>query len=186
MTFEKSFMEQTLYHHTMGMLLPLFLILASCGGSAKAPVGPDGSNAEILLVFDADIDEEASQETQKDHRTVAKWMEEDIINRFKEWGYVVTKGTDPAAFKPGKGKYLIVVKMVEYTPASATSREEAGFGAGTTIIDTYSELFTDNHTIPRFRLKKGESSARDWTYCAKQVTASIAKDLSKTMNEMYK
>lgn len=185
MTFKKSFMDQTLCP-TLSMLLFGGLVLVGCGGSVKAPGDAKGSNAEILLIFEANIDEKAPQEIQADHRTVANWMEDDIINRFKDGGYVVTKGADPAAFEPGKGKYLVIIKMVEYTPSSTTSREEAGFGDGTTIIDTYSELFTDNHTIPRYRLKKGEVSARDWTYCAKQVTSGIAKDLSKTMNEMYR
>ena len=161
------------------------LLLFGCGGGVSAPKGADGSPAEILLIFDANVDEKASEETQAEHHELAKWMEKDIVNRFEDGGYTVTTGADPSEFEPGKGKFLITVKMVEYTPASATSREEAGFGAGTTVIDTYTELFTDNHTIPRYRLKKGEVSARDWSYCAEQVTSSVVKDLSKTMNEMY-
>ncbi len=165
--------------------LAFCMVVIGCGGGVKAPKTADGKPAEILLVFDANINEKDSEKTQAEQHRIARWMEKDLTTRFKEGGYFVTAGDDPSLFSPGKGKFLLTIKIVEYTPASETSREEAGLGAGTTIIDTYAELFVDNHTIPRYRLKKGEVSARDWMYCAKTVTGSVAKHLSKIMNELY-
>ena len=166
-------------------LLFLIPVVLGCGGGVSAPQTPEGSTVDILMLFDANIDEKADDDVKAEHQRIADWMQNDLIQRFEAGGYRVTMTDDVTQFTPGKGKFLLVVKMSEFVPASATTLEERGFGPGTTIIDTYSELFKDNHTIPRFRLKKGHVSAMKWEVCAEEVTSNVAKDISKTINELY-
>ena len=167
----------------LAMLFAL-LLPTGCGGGVSAPKTPDGAPVEIMLLFDANIDETADESVKADHRRLASWMEKDLTRRFEEGGYRVIPTTEVEKFEPAKGKFLLTVKIAEYVPASATPRVEAGFGAGTTIIDTYSELFKDNHTIPRFRLKKGSVTARDWSFGAEEVTSNVAKEISAAIREL--
>jgi hypothetical protein len=155
-----------------------------CGGGVSAPKTPDGSPVEIAMLFDANIDPNAENDVESDHEQVADFMEKDLTKKFIEGGYHVTTTKDVTNFEPGRGKFLLTVKITEYVPASATDRIEAGFGPGTTAIDTYSELFKDNHTIPSFRLKKGHVSAMKWQVCATEVTENIAAEISRTINEL--
>jgi hypothetical protein len=165
-------------------LMGLLLGLSGCGGGVTAPSAPDGSPIQIMLLFDANIPISASEEEKADQQQVAEWIESDLIRRFTEGGYQVTNTDDVQRFEPGRGKYLLTVKIEEYVPASATPRVEAGLGAGTTIINIYAELFQDNHTIPKLRLKKGHVTARNWQVCAEEVTSNAAKDISKRIHEL--
>jgi hypothetical protein len=159
--------------------------MVSCGGGAKAPTTADGSRVSIALLSDRGIREGMTDQVKGELNELGAWMEQDLMRIFREGGYDIALIASREDFTLGRGKFLLTFTITHYRPGRISTREEAGFGQGVVEIDTQVALFKDNVTLPVLQKKQGDTSGREWQYCAGQVNLATAPAVSDRIHELY-
>lgn len=151
-------------------------LTTSCA-SQRAARAPDGSPYTLEVFFDRNSAlKNADQVAQ-----VVEFMEPDLRNILEDTGYVVVPSSNPEAFVPGPGRFLLIIRIVNYNPGSKAARMLVGFGAGSLVLDTQHLLYSGPGQIV-LQGAGSVGSARDWNYAARKINQQVTREVTGALS----
>jgi hypothetical protein len=164
-------------------LLFVTLGLMACGGgrTGSAPKNADGSSVAILVHFDRGITPDMAPDRVQQMEQLASWMENDLLAILDKTGYAASRVEDPNT-ATGPGRYVLRVKITNYSAGSKAARMLVGFGAGAAVLDTHYELIGDGGAV----LVAGDpsvGSGRDWKNSARKVNLETVDACNARLNQ---
>ncbi|MDP1822263.1 MAG: DUF4410 domain-containing protein [Archangium sp.] len=162
---------------TKTLLAFVLLGLTTSCASQRAARAPDGSPYTLEVFFDRNSAlKNADQVAQ-----VVEFMEPDLRNILEDTGYVVVPSSNPEAFVPGPGRFLLIIRIVNYNPGSKAARMLVGFGAGSLVLDTQHLLYSGPGQII-LQSAGSVGSARDWNYAARKINQQVTREVNGALS----
>ena len=152
------------------------MALAGCAG-ARAARGKSGGPITLEVAFDRNPQGRNPEQVDQ----LVDWMEPDLHHVLEGTGYVVVPLRDPAAFRPGPDRYLVVVHILNYNAGSKAARMFVGMGAGALTLDTRNELYSAPGQLV-FSSDGAVGSSRDWRNAARKINEQIARDFTNALS----
>jgi len=164
--------------------LGIAALVVSCGG-LKAPVVAPGQKIKLQIILDHGVDDPNLTEGQVNQRTqVGNWMERDIIKLANKAGFDAELIQNKDAYQYAEGKYLLVVKIVDYNPGAKAARMLVGMGAGAASLTVQAELYGEGDAA-LMSDAVGSGSGRDWNYCARACNEQSLKRAVDYLNTKH-
>jgi hypothetical protein len=140
----------------------------------------------IYVLTDRNITENMDAKYLQSRNQLADWWEVDLNNKLKNHGgYDVKLIRNRDEFIAGPDTYLLISKIIQYNPGSASARFWVGFGAGYCSMDLHNELFgVDGKQI--FAKDDHISSAVSWKKMVRKLNENILIEINKALSSTQK
>ena len=161
--------------------MALLFSFGCAGPRLKAPKDPSGNRYMIAVLLDKGITDRLSSEQVDQRYQLCNWMEKDLMRMLKKAGYQARRINERSEFSPASGEYLLSVKVINYNPGSKAARLLIGFGAGSTSLDIYYELYGRS---PKAILSRddGVGSSIEWTKVVQKLNQKMVDEVSRTLS----
>ena len=162
-------------------VIAVFISFGCAGPTLKAPMSPSGDRYDIVLLLDNGITENLDPDKIEQYQQVAEWMSNDLLWMLKKAGYQAQQIDSREQFSSASGKYLLTVRLQEYNAGSKAARMFIGFGAGSTSLDIFYELYGKSPD-PLLSRDNGYGSSIAWTKIIQKLDQEMVDDVSRTLS----
>ena len=156
------------------------LLVAGCARAPRAPLSDTGQKIEIMVFSDRGSSAEMTERQYKYRIEVGQYMERDLINRLRRSGYRTELINSKDEFEARAGRYLLIVKIVNYNPGSSAARILVGFGAGAASLDNKYEFYGAGPE-PIMVWDDGVGTSEHWSRLPRKLNANTAKKITEKL-----
>jgi len=155
-----------------------------CGSAVqRAPVMPEGGPVTIALFVDPGVAPAMTEEQVSQRGQLSEYMRPHLIEVLGEAGYATELLASQTDYRPGPGRYLLLVRITAYDPGSAAARVLVGMGAGACAIDTDYFLYGMGQN-PLYSGRQSRGSGRSWEALVERVDLDTVNDVTAAFGSL--
>jgi len=145
---------------------------------ARARAGHGGATIDVL--FDRGLDGMTLNQ-QNQLNQLSDFLEPNLLTQFRRAGYTMKTIISREQFQASPGRFLLIVKTVNYNPGSKAARMVVGFGAGSTSLDVHFEVYGEDDQ-PLLSKDHGRRSTLDWQNVCRALNKDIVRFTGDAVN----